>query len=305
MSSVDISVGSSQSRLGVADDRPLTDQEYQMVQRLLADPFSFPLAFKTWLISYLETSDLTLPIAAVQGLSALLGISITGSGTLGILPAGIILPYGGLVSPTGALLCDGASYLKTEQSRLYNAIGTTYGSVDAAHFSVPDMVGRGAIMLGQHADVNALGKHDGLAAALRSPIHDTTLNDPGHSHTPNLGDPGHNHGVSDGGHSHGANVNDPGHSHTAKQPEFIGAGGQMGGTGNLNYSGVQGSTSTSGAGISVGIDGSGANVGVDGAGTGMTLSINGSFTGMNAGPRDVGRPVDRVPFLVVNAIIVN
>jgi hypothetical protein len=52
-----------------ADDRPLTDNEYQLVQRLFSDPFSFPLSFKTWLVSYLEASDMTLPQSSIEGLT--------------------------------------------------------------------------------------------------------------------------------------------------------------------------------------------------------------------------------------------
>jgi hypothetical protein len=51
------------------DDRPLTDSEFQLVQRLFSDPFSFPLSFKTWLVSYLEASDMILPQSSVEGLS--------------------------------------------------------------------------------------------------------------------------------------------------------------------------------------------------------------------------------------------
>jgi hypothetical protein len=50
------------------DDRPLNAREYQLLQRLLSDPFSLPMGFKTWLVGYLETSDVTLPMSAIMGL---------------------------------------------------------------------------------------------------------------------------------------------------------------------------------------------------------------------------------------------
>src|SRR5215467_12011273 len=137
MSGVDLSIQSGTARLGPQDDRPLTEQEYQLLQRLLSDPFSFPIVFKAWLVSYLEGSDLSLPIGAVQGLTGLLGISSVGSGTLGLFPAGIILPYGGGTAPTGSLICDGASYDKGVQSRLFSAIGYRYGG-SGQNFNVPD-----------------------------------------------------------------------------------------------------------------------------------------------------------------------
>lgn len=50
------------------DDRPLNAREYQLLQRLLSDPFSLPMSFKTWLVGYLETSDLSLPMSSIMGL---------------------------------------------------------------------------------------------------------------------------------------------------------------------------------------------------------------------------------------------
>lgn len=157
---------------GPADQRPLTEQEFQLVQRIFGDPFSFPISYKTWLISFLESSDLSLPISAVTGLTAILGISGLGGGTLGILPAGLIFPYGGDVAPPGSLLCDGASYSRTTYNRLFNAIGQRFGSVDANSFNVPDIQGRMLVGKGSHASVNAIGKTEaGMSLPNRSPLH--------------------------------------------------------------------------------------------------------------------------------------
>jgi len=155
---------------GPTDDRPLTDQEYQLLQRLLSDPFSLPQQFKTWLVSYLEGSDLTLPISAILGLSTLLGISGAGTGSLGIFPAGIILPWGADASPTGALLCDGASYPTASQQRLFNVIQYRYGG-SGSTFNVPDMRGRVPVGKGPHVDHDTLGDSDGLAATQRRARH--------------------------------------------------------------------------------------------------------------------------------------
>jgi microcystin-dependent protein len=160
---------------GPADNRPLTDQEFQLVQRLFSDPLSFPLEFKAWLVAYLESSDLTLPMNAILGLQNLLGISGAGSGTLGIFPAGIILPYGGDAAPSGSFLCNGASYSRTLEARLYNAIGTRYGSLDVNSFLVPDFQGRVPVGKGTHPDVATLGLSDNLGVANRSPIHNSVI----------------------------------------------------------------------------------------------------------------------------------
>jgi|SRR5215470_2156583 len=59
-----------------------------------------------------------------------------------VLPAGIIMAYGGAAAPTGWLLCDGRSVLRSDYPNLFAAIGTTYGAADGLHFSVPDLRGR-------------------------------------------------------------------------------------------------------------------------------------------------------------------
>ena len=171
MSATDSELRSGEGRVGPADERPLTQQEYELLQRLLSDPFSFPIQFKTWLVSYLETSDLSLPISAVQGLSSLLGISSAGSGSLGILPAGIILPYGGISAPQGALMCDGAAYSRTAQKRLFDEIGTSFGAPDGNTFLVPDMQERIPVGRGVMAAHNTIGQSDGLPKGQRGINH--------------------------------------------------------------------------------------------------------------------------------------
>ena len=59
-----------------------------------------------------------------------------------MLPAGCLLPYAGSTAPVGFLLCYGQSLVRTEYASLFAAIGTTYGSADGTHFTLPDMRGR-------------------------------------------------------------------------------------------------------------------------------------------------------------------
>lgn len=64
-----------------------------------------------------------------------------------------------------------------------SAIPGTYTALIAlCGANLPDARGRGLIMLGTHADVNAVGKSDGVAIASRRPKHKHTVNDPSHSH---------------------------------------------------------------------------------------------------------------------------
>ena len=72
---------------------------------------------------------------------------------------------------SGWLLCDGGSYLRAgTYATLFAAIGTTYGSVDGTHFSVPDFRGRVASGVGmspdaQGATAHALAEKTGLESA--------------------------------------------------------------------------------------------------------------------------------------------
>lgn len=102
-------------------------------------------------------------------------------------PPGIVQPYAGAAAPAGWLLCDGASYLRTDYPDLFAVLGTTYGAADGTHFNVPDLRGRviaGYAAAGGHADVSALGGNDGVAAASRRPKHKSSVNDAGHTHRP-------------------------------------------------------------------------------------------------------------------------
>jgi microcystin-dependent protein len=166
----------TEGRVGPADERPLTEQEYQQVQRLFSDPFAFPVAFKTWLVAYLETSDLNLPVSAVNGLVSILGITGVGGGTLGILPAGLILPYGGTTAPSGSLMCDGAAYLISAYQRLWDAIKFSgFGQPDANSFYTPDIRERVPVGKGAVAAHDTVGKTDNLPFGQRGTAHKHTV----------------------------------------------------------------------------------------------------------------------------------
>ena len=64
-----------------------------------------------------------------------------GLGPSGVNPPGFVGMTAAASAPTGWLLCDGASYLRTTYPDLFAAIGTAYGTADGTHFNVPDMRG--------------------------------------------------------------------------------------------------------------------------------------------------------------------
>jgi microcystin-dependent protein len=57
-----------------------------------------------------------------------------------IVPTGTVIPFAGSVIPNGYLLCNGAAVSRTDYSRLFEVIGTTYGSGDGSTtFKLPDL----------------------------------------------------------------------------------------------------------------------------------------------------------------------
>lgn len=120
-----------------------------------------------------------------------------------VMPAGVILPYGGNTAPAGWLVCDGAEYSQTTYADLFAALGSTYntqlnpvtGSNWAApsggNFRVPDM--RGMFLRGEGTpsglDAVSVGgsqvdktKKNGLAAT-SSPTLTFNNQNLNHSHT--------------------------------------------------------------------------------------------------------------------------
>lgn len=99
---------------------------------------------------------------------------------------GRIDDFGSTTVPAGYLECDGTSYLRTQYPDLFGVIGTTWGSVDGTHFTVPNLkdTGRfrrsrtGAVAVGTYqANQNVAHTHTGQATGTT----DTTGTD--HTHT--------------------------------------------------------------------------------------------------------------------------
>jgi microcystin-dependent protein len=58
--------------------------------------------------------------------------------------AGMITPFAGDAAavPSGWLVCDGSSQLRSAYAALFAVIGVIYGSVDGTHFNLPNLVAR-------------------------------------------------------------------------------------------------------------------------------------------------------------------
>lgn len=122
----------------VADNRPLSDREVAQIQRLLSDPLSLPMVFKSWLVSYLEISDMTLPMASILGLTTTLGLDPGETGSLALLNAGSVILFAGLTTPANALDCDGAVYDTSAQPDLFAVLGYRFGG-SGSTFQVPNL----------------------------------------------------------------------------------------------------------------------------------------------------------------------
>ena len=114
------------------------------------------------------------------------------------LPAGVVVDYAGPNIPAGWLYAQGQSVLITDYPDLYAAIGTTYGQVDATHFTLPDY--RGKLTPSVGGSFGALGVNGGHASITLTnnelPYHAHTLGN--HTHL------GANHAHSMQNHVHGA-----------------------------------------------------------------------------------------------------
>jgi microcystin-dependent protein len=132
------------------------------------------------------------------------GIDVTGTiseNGAQLLPAGVILPYGGASAPSGYLLCYGQAVSRSTYAALFSAIGTAYGVGDGTTtFNVPDLRGRvpaGKDNMGGSAasrltsttmspDGNTLAATGGTQThtltAAESATLTYTVTDPGHAH---------------------------------------------------------------------------------------------------------------------------
>lgn len=79
-----------------------------------------------------------------------------------VVPAGVISEYAGSSAPSGYLMCDGSSVLRSTYSTLFSAIGTAYGAVDGTHFNLPNRKGRVGVGLdSSQTEFDALGETGG------------------------------------------------------------------------------------------------------------------------------------------------
>lgn len=105
------------------------------------------------------------------------------------LPTGSIIAFGGIAAPSGYLLCDGSSYLISNQLALFGVIGTSYGNTGGGTFRVPDYRGRVIMGAGSGPGLtirsigNAPGTETVALAAFNHAAHTHTITDQQHQHS--------------------------------------------------------------------------------------------------------------------------
>jgi len=71
------------------------------------------------------------------------GIKKINAQSYDLLPVGIIIYYGGVETPPGFLICNGAVISRTTYGTLFNIIGTKFGSGDGSStFTLPNLINR-------------------------------------------------------------------------------------------------------------------------------------------------------------------
>ncbi len=94
------------------------------------------------------------------------------------VPTGALIMFAAAAAPAGYLLCDGSSVSRAGYAALFAVIGTTYGSVDGTHFTLPDMRSRVPIGSGAGSGLTArtLGSSGGdeevTLTTVELPAHD-------------------------------------------------------------------------------------------------------------------------------------
>jgi len=231
----------------------------------------------------------------------------TGMVTVAGVPTQIagLAPIGGgalwftATPPAGWLICDGSSLPRAAPyDKLFAAIGTTFGSVDASHFNLPPLANCFPMGAGTSALAATGGEATHVLTAAETPVHAHSITDVAHSHT--ASQPAHVH--PDPGHTHSASAGDTGtHVHGGSLMRFTGSGGTLGvgvspnnvTTGNTDASNAPGVYVSIGAALT-GLQAAQPSVTVNASGTGLTTTNN-----AGGGAAHNNLP----PFLCVNFII--
>lgn len=160
---------------------------------------------------------------------------------------GNLIHHGGASAPAGTLACDGSSRLRAAFPDLFNIIGTTWGSVDGTHFTLPNFQDTGRFLRSVWSGQPTVGTY--LANQNQAHTHTVT------------GAPSSGTLATDvqGNHSHTATSTDSGHSHPFNATQPGGAGGGSGAPGCAPNNTTPSNTGTGTANITTTLSTAGAH----------------------------------------------
>lgn len=105
-----------------------------------------------------------------------------------VLAVGAIQLWAVATPPTGWLICNGQSLLRSIYAELFALLGTTYGAADGTHFSLPDYRDYSPMGAGSTVAVGSVaGTFLHAISPAEMPTHNHGINDPGHTHPPGGG----------------------------------------------------------------------------------------------------------------------
>lgn len=209
------------------------------------------------------------------------------------VPVGGTIVWPATAAPSADwLIANGQSVSSVTYPALYAVYGTAYGGDGAPSFNVPDLRGRAPVGKGANAQVDALGKSDGLADAARKRAHKhaiATATAAG-AYTGTAAAVGnHSHGGATGGADRALT-----HSHGTRAATSYTLG--VGSGGSVDYV-INGFGATADAAAPDHLHG----INPDG---GHSHSVSGSVSvGVTGSTGDQAGPADNEPFLVVNFAI--
>jgi hypothetical protein len=177
---------------------------------------------------------------------------------------GNFIHHAGTTAPAGSLIANGASYLRAEFPDLYLAHGTTWGSVDGTHFTLPLLTDTNRYLRAGGGSGPAVGTYQSNQFA-------------SHTHTGSVSVSVSGATDTQGSHSHSAPVSDPSHLHGVTIPSNS---GNTGGGGAFGNNPTSSTTAYAGTGVAVSIGAAGAhahNVSASGSGS-FTTAASGSGT---------------------------
>lgn len=218
----------------------------------------------------------------------------------GSAPIGSVTMFAGPTAPANWLICDGSSLAITAPyDKLYAVIGTKFGSVDASHFNLPNLLEAFPLGVGAtHALAATGGAATHTLTAAELPAHAHPITDVGHNHSVNQSP----HGHSDQGHGHDpAGSYQDAHNHTYMGPGGGGAWYYTSSAYGLQALNGNYLTGSAQPGLHINIGTGYANISPANANISVNASGTGLFTTQNAG----GGAAHSImpPFLALNFII--